>query len=77
MNRVLPREVAHGKGSNDTRFTELGWDVGKEVPRARPVVCVLLWASSPMCTTENLSSMHVCFGDTLGSTIVVQGTLHI
>ena len=43
MNRVLPREVAQAiKGSNGTRFTELGRDVGKELPRVRPVVCVLL-----------------------------------
>ena len=49
MNRVLPREVAQAvKGSNDTRFYEVGsGDVGKELPRSKSVVCVLLWASSP------------------------------
>ena len=50
MNRVLPREVAQAvKGSNDTRFYEVGsGDVGKELPRTKSVVCVLLLASVPM-----------------------------
>ena len=43
MNRVLQREVAQAvKGSNDTRFYGVGsGDVGKELPRAKSVVCVL------------------------------------
>ena len=50
MNRVLPREVAQAvKGSNDTRFYGVGsGDVGKELPRNKSVVCVLLWASVPI-----------------------------
>ena len=50
VNRVLPREVAQAvKGSNDTRFYEVGsGDAGKELPRNKSVVCVLLWASVPM-----------------------------
>ena len=49
MNRVLPREVAQAvKGANDTRFYGVGsGDVGKELPRNKSVVCVLLGASSP------------------------------
>ena len=44
MNRVLPREVAQAvKGSNDTRFYGVGsGDVGKELPRNKSVVFVLL-----------------------------------
>ena len=73
MKRVLPREVVQPVKvpTTLTCFTELIWDVGKELPRARPVVCVLLWASSPMCTTGNLPSMHVCSGETLMSTNAV------
>ena len=50
-NRVLPREVAQAvKGSNDTRFYGVGpGDVGKELPRNKSaIVCVLLWAGSPL-----------------------------
>ena len=60
---ITSRGCSGGKGSNDNRFTKLGWDAGKELTRARPVVCMLLGASSPMCTTENLPSMRVCSGD--------------
>ena len=49
VNRVLPRVVAQAvKGSNDTRFYGVGsGDVGKELPRNKSVVCVLLGASLP------------------------------
>ena len=49
VNRVLPREVAQAvKGSNDTRFYGVGsGDVGKELPRNKSVLCVLLWVNSP------------------------------
>ena len=39
---ITTRGRSSDKGFNDTRFTELGRDVDKELPRVRPVVCLLL-----------------------------------
>ena len=47
MNRALPREVAQAVMVPTTRFTELGRDVGKELPRDRPVVFVSFRADGP------------------------------
>ena len=65
VNRVLPREVAQAvKGSNDTRFYGVGsGDVGKELPRNKSVVCVLLLGERSQRTTGKVSRMHVCSGD--------------
>ena len=49
-------------GSDDTRFTELGRDVGKELPRTEPVVCMLFAGSKPKNTGGNLPSMHTFRG---------------
>ena len=78
MNRVLPREVAQAvMGSNDTRFYAVGsGDVGKELPRNKSVVYVSFVGGHAQSTTGNVSRMHVCSGNTLGSTIVVRGALH-
>ena len=65
VNRVLPCEVAQFvKGSNDTRFYGVGsGDVGKELPRNKFVVCLLLLGERFRDTTGKVSRMHVCSGD--------------
>ena len=61
----LPCEVAQAvNGSNDTRFYEVGsGDVGKEPPRNKFVVGVLLLGERSQGTTGNVSRMHVCSRD--------------
>ena len=78
MNRVLPCEIAQViKGSNDTQLYGVGsGDIGKELPRNKLVVCVLLLGERFRDTTGNVSRIHVCSGDILRSTIVVRGALH-
>ena len=65
VKRVLPREVAQAvKGSNDTQFYGVvSGEVGKELPRNKSVVCVLLMGERSQGTTGNVSRMHVCSGD--------------
>ena len=46
VNRVLPREVAQAVMVPATLvFWSLVWDVGKELPRVKPVVFMLFRAS--------------------------------
>ena len=61
VNRVLLREVAQAvKGSNDTRFYGVGsGDVGKELPRNKSVVCVLLLGERSHLHNRELSQ-HAC-----------------
>ena len=60
MNRVLPREVVQAvKVPTTLDSTEWVGNVGKELPRNKSVVCVLLRASFPMCTTGSLPSMSM------------------
>ena len=74
---ITTRGCSGGKGSNDTRFYGVGsGDVGKELPRNKPVVFLSFVGGHARSTTGNVSRMHVCSGDTLGSTIVVRGSLH-
>ena len=40
MNRVLPREVAQAAMVPTTLVSNWVGDVGKEIPRAEPVVCM-------------------------------------
>ena len=56
---ITTRGCSGGNSSDDTRFTELGRDISKELSRDKLIVFVLLWASAPKRTTGNLSSMHV------------------
>ena len=61
--RVSPREVAQVVMIPTTLdSTELGRDVGKELPRAEPFVCMLFGASKPKSTAGNLPSMHMFRG---------------
>ena len=63
VNGVLPRKVAQAvNGSNDTRFYGVGsGDVGKELPRNKSVVCVLLGASLPKAPQETFPACMCMF----------------
>ena len=59
MNKgITTRGCSGGNGSNDTRFTELGRDEVKELPRTEPVVCMLFGASKPKSTAGWKPSQH-------------------
>ena len=55
---IITRGCSGGNGSDDSRV-ELGRDVGKELPRAEPVVFMLFGASKPKSTAGNLPSMRM------------------
>ena len=71
VNRVLPREVAQAV-KVPTTLVSRSW-VRMPVRSCLgldPLYLCPFWASAPMCTTGNVPSMHVCSGDTTGTTIV-------
>ena len=62
MIRVLSREVAQAVMVPTTLVSSWVGDVGKELPRAEPVVFMLFRASKPKCTAVNLPSMRMLRG---------------
>ena len=73
MIGVLPGEVTQAVMVPTTLVSSWVRDVGKEMPRAEPVVCMLVWASKPKTRLETFP-ICICSGDTIGTIIVVPTT---
>ena len=67
---VLPREAAQAVMVPTTLILRsLVRNVGKELPRVEPVVCMLFWGERAQSTTENLPSMHMFRGYLQGQSL--------